>query len=537
MGADERSAAEPWASFLFAFESLGTQVATELALGFFYVAFVFAIEQHPHRADDGRTSVPGEDPTWPVFALFVAGLFLYFNFVPVWVHQSYEDAWLPTSLLYLTLDVYLTVHLLLLYREGESPQWRAIYALLAFTTAVFSYNDLVNVLHYSRGTTRSWGVADALVWHLPYIALVLTARISPRSSQRDPSPLRGEQVEAELTSLEQTLVVTVLFPAIHFAAYGLGLLDEPSKGMREGLMLVWLILVGAVAIVQQQLLASRHRSLAAGTARLSREVASERLAGSKRERLIAQLESKKAEIAAKNAELEAFTYTVSHDLKSPLVTIQGFLGYLADSLARRDVERARQDLERIEAAAARMNTLLDELLWLSRAGRPLGTSRLVPLSDLFGEAAALVHGVAAQRGVEIRVPSDLPTVFADRERLLQVAQNLLQNAVKFLGDEPDPRVEVGVRDKGELVVFVRDNGVGIEPQFHEKVFGIFEQLGSSEAGMGIGLALVKRVVELHGGRAWVESEGRFRGTTMCFTVPGRPADERAEPSLDESPLA
>ena len=111
--------------------SLGTQVATELALGFFYVAFVFAIEQHPHRADDGRTSVPGEDPTWPVFALFVAGLFLYFNFVPVWVHQSYEDAWLPTSLLYLTLDVYLTVHLLLLYREGESPQWRAIYALLA----------------------------------------------------------------------------------------------------------------------------------------------------------------------------------------------------------------------------------------------------------------------------------------------------------------------------------------------------------------------------------------------------------------------
>jgi signal transduction histidine kinase len=237
-----------------------------------------------------------------------------------------------------------------------------------------------------------------------------------------------------------------------------------------------------------------------------------------REELITELE-------AKNAELERFTYTVSHDLKSPLITIRGFVGFLERDVLSGDVERLRADIARISEASARMQRLLDELLQLSRVGRLLNPPEPVPLGDVVADALALVEGRVAKRGVRIQVADDLPVLRGDRARLVEVVQNLLDNAVKFLGDEPEPLVEVGVEERdGCMAVFVRDNGPGIEPRFQQRIFGLFNKLDAQSDGTGVGLALAKRIVEVHGGRIWVESEGRAgRGATFWFSVPAAPA--------------
>lgn len=128
-------------------------------------------------------------------------------------------------------------------------------------------------------------------------------------------------------------------------------------------------------------------------------------------------------------------------------------------------------------------------------------------------------GRIVERGVTVEVTKDPVLLFGDRTRLVEVFQNLVDNAVKFMGREKAPRVEIGAdRVGGETVFFVRDNGIGIDPRYQPKLFGLFEKLDPGSDGTGIGLALVKRIVEVHGGRIWVESEGPGKGTTFRFTL-------------------
>ena len=111
-------------------------------------------------------------------------------------------------------------------------------------------------------------------------------------------------------------------------------------------------------------------------------------------------------------------------------------------------------------------------------------------------------------------------VYGDQRRLAQVLQNLIENAVKFMGNQPNPRIEIGTRkDHEEQVIYVQDNGIGVDPRYHETVFGLFNKLDTGTHGTGIGLALVHRIVEIHGGRVWVESQGKGFGATFCFTLP------------------
>lgn len=233
-----------------------------------------------------------------------------------------------------------------------------------------------------------------------------------------------------------------------------------------------------------------------------------------------QVDVRTAELEAKNAELERYTYTVSHDLKSPLITIKGFLGLLERDAIKGDTERVKKDVSRIHNAAEQMNQLLDELLELSRIGRVIDVKESVSLKDLANEAINLIRGQIKELGVKIEIPPDLPVVYVDRRRFVEVLQNLIDNAVKHMGKQPEPRIEIGARqDNEEPVYYVRDNGVGIEPRYHENVFGLFNKLDPESEGTGIGLAIVKRIVEVHGGRIWVESEGNERGSTFCFTIP------------------
>lgn len=232
-----------------------------------------------------------------------------------------------------------------------------------------------------------------------------------------------------------------------------------------------------------------------------------------REALIVELE-------AKNAELERFTYTVSHDLKSPLITIRGFLGFLEKAALEGNTEAVKADMVRIINATDKMELLLNELLKLSRIGRLMNPPEDVSFGDLTREAMKLVSGRLIEKCVEVEIAPDLPVVYGDRLRLREVLQNLLDNALKFMVDQPQPRIEVGLRHDGdEPVFYVRDNGIGIDPRFHYKVFGLFKKLDSQAEGTGVGLAIVKRIIEVHGGRIWVESEGEGKDTTFCFTLP------------------
>lgn len=230
-------------------------------------------------------------------------------------------------------------------------------------------------------------------------------------------------------------------------------------------------------------------------------------------RLIAELEDK-------NAELERFTYTVSHDLKSPLITIKGFLAMLEQDFEAQDRERARGDMARIAGAADKMKELLDELLELSRVGRIANPPENVSLSELAEKAFELLRGPLDERGVSLKVAPNLPIVNGDRMRLREVLQNLIENAIKFSGDQAEPIVEVGATEQGgKVVCHVRDNGIGIEQRYISRIFGLFEQLDQSRGGSGVGLALVERIVAVHGGRVWAESAGPGCGASFFFELP------------------
>jgi signal transduction histidine kinase len=232
-----------------------------------------------------------------------------------------------------------------------------------------------------------------------------------------------------------------------------------------------------------------------------------------RKKLISELESI-------NAELERFTYTVSHDLRNPLVTIKGFLGMLEKDIREGNLDRVEDDLHRISNAADKMHILLSELLELSRIGRIMNPPEEVDLGEVVREAIESLDARLRSTMMTVNSPLDLPTVYGDRTRLREVFENLIDNAVKYAGDRPDPCIEIGTRigDQG-TVIYVKDNGIGIEPQYHGKIFGLFEQLNPGNDGTGIGLALVKRIIETHGGNIWVESEGRGKGSAFCFTIP------------------
>lgn len=249
-----------------------------------------------------------------------------------------------------------------------------------------------------------------------------------------------------------------------------------------------------------------------------RDISLQKWIEGEREKLIAELEGK-------NAELERFTYTVSHDLKSPLITIRGFLGFLREDSQTGNMVRLDADIKRISDATEKMQRLLNDLLELSRVGRLVNESKEIQINELIMEALELVQGRISQNNVAVSVEENLPLVFGDYQRLLEVMQNLIDNAAKFMGSQLSPRIEIGCSGSqgGFHTFFVRDNGIGIPVEFQENIFGLFNKLDARSEGTGIGLALVKRIIEFHKGTIWVESESG-KGTTFYFTLPSTEGD-------------
>ena len=280
------------------------------------------------------------------------------------------------------------------------------------------------------------------------------------------------------------------------------------------------MLLGGLALLLLIILLLHNRyRLKVRSARQRRRLEKERVRQEERERYVAELETKNAEVETRKAEMERFAYVVSHDLKSPLVTIRGFLGLAKREALAGNTERMEADLERVDAAASRMARLLDELLQLARIGRVVNDPQAVSMAELAREAIENLSSHVADRGVDVSIAPDLPTAYGDRPRLLEIWQNLVENAVKFMGDQPGPRLEIGWRNGAEPIYYVRDNGIGVEPRHHQRIFSLFDRLDQSIDGTGVGLALVKRIAEVHGGRSWIESQGEGKGSTFCFTLP------------------
>lgn len=227
-------------------------------------------------------------------------------------------------------------------------------------------------------------------------------------------------------------------------------------------------------------------------------------------------------LQARNEELAQFSYAVSHDLRSPVVTIQTFIGYLDKDIAKQDSDQISRDLMFMHAATDKISRMLDELLVLIRVGHVHNPETEMPLQAIVKEAMRVVGGRIAQRGVAVRMTQAPLVLRGDCPRLVDLFQNLIDNAVKFMGDQRDPLIEIGFENKHDCVeLFVRDNGIGIDPRYLGKLFKLFEKIDPDVEGIGMGLVFAKRIVKTHGGTIFVESKGLGKGTCFRFTLPGK----------------
>ena len=235
------------------------------------------------------------------------------------------------------------------------------------------------------------------------------------------------------------------------------------------------------------------------------------------------------ELSNKNTQLERFTYTVSHDLKTPLVTVRGFAGMLEKDLADGNIDGVRQDLQHILSGTETMAKLLEDLLKLSQVGMVINQVEVIGLTVLFEEARQNLHSLVNESGAQISIQPDMPEVYVDRVRMYEVGMNLLQNALKFSSADVPIRIQVTANRTSDFVeCCVEDNGIGIDPEYQEQIFGLFNRLDQSYEGTGIGLSLVKSIVEAHQGSVRVESSGLKAGSRFYFTLPAKLPDTNAE---------
>jgi signal transduction histidine kinase len=221
-----------------------------------------------------------------------------------------------------------------------------------------------------------------------------------------------------------------------------------------------------------------------------------------------------------NEELKSFVGFVSHELVNPITYIQGFSSFLLDNYQGKLGENVRVCLERIKANSRRMEVLVCDLLTLSSIGKLVPIFSHVPSREIVRNVTATLQDILKEKGIKVVVADNLPTIYCDKERIFQVFENLFVNAIKFTRDTKNPRIEVEYENTGSHQFCVRDNGIGIDPRYHRRIFEMFQRLKEmkDEEGSGLGLSIVEKIVNDHGGRIWVESE-KGKGAAFYFVLP------------------
>jgi signal transduction histidine kinase len=242
------------------------------------------------------------------------------------------------------------------------------------------------------------------------------------------------------------------------------------------------------------------------------------------ERLKREVEERKQaekELQSINEEVKDFARVVSHDLKNPIISVLGFSSRLVKHYRDKLGEKGLSYLEHIVANARRMELLVSDLLTLSTVGRVVPSSGDISSGEIVRNVSSSLQARLRDKGIDLVVAEHLPTIYCDGERMHQVFENLLVNAIKFIGDTEVPKIEIGYDDGGDLHHFyLRDNGIGIDRKNHRKIFEKFLRLREieDEEGTGLGLPIVERIVNNCGGKVWVESE-KGEGATFCFSLP------------------
>ena len=339
--------------------------------------------------------------------------------------------------------------------------------------------------------TRAESAQDALValFATDYALIVLDVRMPDTS---------GLELAQIIKERKRTRDVPIIFVTAHYSedehilsGYGAGAVDYLTKPINP------VILRSKVAVFAD--LYRKTRALnAANQALIQRN----------------------QELSAANKELEAFSYTVSHDLRAPLRHVSGFVESLRDSANGNLGDESCRYLDKIQDAATEMGKLIDHLLAFSRMGRAEVQLALVDMNEILSRAREELIPETQGRRIEWEI-TPLPKVEADPALMRQVWTNLLSNAVKYTRPRDPARIQVGCQDsqRGELVFFVRDNGVGFDMKYADKLFGVFQRLHRSQEfeGTGIGLANVRRIIGRHGGQVWAEAKPSL-GATFSFTL-------------------
>ncbi|HWG85539.1 MAG TPA: sensor histidine kinase [Deinococcales bacterium] len=250
-------------------------------------------------------------------------------------------------------------------------------------------------------------------------------------------------------------------------------------------------------------------------------------------RLEERVRERTRELEERNAEQETFIYTVSHDLRTPLLSIAAMAELLGEAVESGDGEQAGFLLGRVQRNVAKMGDLLNDLLALSRAGRQVEPPAEIDLGEVVRESLAELQPVRSQRAARVHLPEAWPRVTYPPSQAGQVVGNLLSNALKWAGrDDGEPAVAIAWLARGEAIeLIVEDNGPGVPPAYRERVFELFQKLDPEAPGTGVGLAIVKRIVERQGGSVWVD-ESRLGGAAFRVTLPAAPASHGSTGSAD-----
>lgn len=237
--------------------------------------------------------------------------------------------------------------------------------------------------------------------------------------------------------------------------------------------------------------------------------------------LFKELEEKSKEVGTKNKELSSFVFTVSHDLKTPLIAIHGYLSLLREEFQPFIDETGKEYIDRILYNAEYMDKMINDLLKLSRAGRVVGTKRKFSTHKLVKEIYMCLYPQIQEKQIKFSISNGLPIIYGDRQRLQTVFENLIGNAIKYSSEKRQSFIEIDCKDrKGHYEFTVRDNGIGIDPADHMRIFEVFQKCNKKDEnaiGTGVGLTIVKKIVEHHGGTVWVDSK-LDKGATFYFTL-------------------